>query len=156
MKGLCRFLRGDFAAARKQFEVYLESRRSLGNQDQIQIAIGNLSMVDIAEENAALARQHLRECLAINRKLENLYGIAHFLPMLAAAFRLEGDRVTAARLVGAVSALLDQTEAGLEPMQRQIYQQLISDLREEMGEEAFSTNRREGRLLSWQRAIELV
>ncbi len=134
----------------------MADQRSVGNQDRIQVGLGNLSMVDIAEENVGLAREHLRECLAINRDLENLYGIAQFLPMLAAAFRLEGDRITAARLVGAVSALLDQTEAGLEPMQSQIFQQLISQLRDEMGEDAFNASRREGRTLGWREAIELV
>ena len=156
IKGYGKLLRGDLTASRNYFESYLNSRRWGGTEDGLQIALGNLSMVDIAEGNTAQAREHLRECLAINRKLENLYGIAHFLPMLAATFRLEGDPVTAARLVGAVSALLDQTEAGLEPMQRKIYQQLISDLKDEMGEEPFSTSRREGRTLSWQEAIELV
>ena len=156
LRGLFRFLRGDMASARQHFEVFLADQRSVGNQDRIQVGLGNLSMVDIAEENAGLAREHLRECLAINRDLENLYGIAHFLPMLAAAFRLEGDRITAARLVGAVSALLDQTEVGLEPMQSQIFQQLISQLRDEMGEDAFNASRREGRTLGWREAIELV
>jgi hypothetical protein len=94
--------------------------------------------------------------MAINRESENLYGIAHDLPALAAAFRLEGDHATAARLVGADDALLERIEAGLEALERVTYERVVGALRTELGEEAFAAARRAGRALSWQDVTELA
>jgi hypothetical protein len=94
--------------------------------------------------------------MSINQKLRNLYGIAHDLPTLAAAFRLESDAVTAARLLGATDALLDDIEAALEAMERKNYEKVEGALIAEMGEEAFASARHEGRSITWEQVVEMA
>jgi non-specific serine/threonine protein kinase len=154
--GLGAYLEGRFEEARRRFAASLEVFRPLGDLNRIQVALGNLSLVDLAEGDASAAGAHLRECLSINRQLRNLYGISHFLPALAETFRLEGDAATAARVIGATDALLDRIGAALEALERSVYDQTVTALRAELGEEAFTSAQRDGRAMTWEDAITLA
>ena len=105
--GLSTYLQGDFVEARRHLERALTTHRARADLNRIQMSLGNLSLIDVAEGNAAAARTRLRECLSINRRLQNLYRVSHFLPALAETFRMEGDAwEDAIALVGAGSRRL--------------------------------------------------
>ena len=148
--GLDAFLRGDIAEARQRFQITLEMARTAAHLDRIQTALGNLSHLDVIEAAPAAARGRLRESLPINRQLGNLYGIAHQLPTLAETFRLEGDAPKAARLIGAADALLEETGAALEALERAVYERATEALRAEMGETTFESERRAGLAIPWE------
>jgi non-specific serine/threonine protein kinase len=150
------FLRGDMKAARGGFEAALASAVERGEREPEQVALGNLALVDVAEGNAGNARERLRRCIATNRELDNPYGIAHDMPAMAAAMRLDGDPVTAARILGAADQLLVDIDAKLEAMERDMYESVAEDLRKELGEEAYARARTEGAAIGWSEVVDAV
>jgi non-specific serine/threonine protein kinase len=152
--GLARFLLGDYEEARRRFELSLAQAEEEGHDDRIQTALGNIALVDVMQDRPADAKKRIRECMGINRKLTNLYGIAHDLPALAEATRLEGDAEDAARWIGACDALLERIDAKLEGLERNTYERARAAVREEIGDEAFEAARGEGRKLSWEEIVE--
>jgi non-specific serine/threonine protein kinase len=155
-RGMVAYLRGNLKEARQRFDKSLATFRELRDLDRIQVGQGNLALVDVAEGDGSAARERLRECMQINQNLQNLYGIAHDLPTLAAAFRLEGDSVMAARMLGAADALIESTDAALEGMEQKNYQEIEATLRNEIGDAAFASARQEGRAITWERVVELT
>ncbi len=154
--GLAALLADDLAGARPYLTAILERARSRDNHNDIQLALGNLALVEVGEGQAAAARELLRECWTMNREMKNLYAIAHDLPTLAEAMRLEGDAPTAAALIGAGDALLVQIKAKLEMAERIRRDRTVEALRVQMGEKAFETARLDGEGISWSDAIALV
>jgi non-specific serine/threonine protein kinase len=152
--GLASFLLGDFEEARHRFELGLVQAEKDESEDRVQTAIGNIALVDVMQGKPADARRRIRQCMEINRKLTNLYGISHDLPALAEASRQEGDAEGAARWIGACDALLEKIDAKLEGLERDTYQRVSAALRKELGDEAFDAAREEGRKLSWEEIVE--
>ncbi|MGH7725732.1 MAG: protein kinase domain-containing protein [Candidatus Eiseniibacteriota bacterium] len=154
--GLNCYLGGDMAAARRWFESALAIAVEIAHPGRTKVALGNLAVVDVRERKPDEARRHLRESMKLNEPLENLYGIAHDLPALAEAIRLEGDARSAAQLIGAADALLEKIEAKLEALEADVYDQTVAALRSELGEGAFAAARKEGRSIGWKDVIPMA
>jgi non-specific serine/threonine protein kinase len=152
--GLASFLTGDFEDARHRFELSRIQAERDGLTDRVQTSVGNIAMVDVMQGRPADAKRRIRECMQINRKVKNLYGISHDLPALAEATRQEGDLVGAARWLGACDALLEKIDAKLEALELDIYDRAGSAVRKAIGDEAFESARDEGRRLSWEDIVE--
>jgi len=152
--GLASYLVGDYDEARHRFELSLVQAEKDGIDNRVQTAIGNLALVDIMQSRPADAKRRIRQCMEINHKVANLYGISHDLPALAEATRQEGDPSGAARWIGACDALLEKIDAKLEGLEQDTYDRASAAAREALGDEAFEAVRAEGRQLSWENIVE--
>src|SRR5690242_17712509 len=93
-----------------------------------------------------MAWQQLRESLAANRQIDDLRGVAGCLAALASlALSLERPAL-AARLCGAVKAMLRQANApALNPGDRFLHERTQAAVRATIGESAYAASVGEGR-----------
>ncbi len=82
---------------------------------------------EMAWEQGDLARAAAfsRECVLLAHELHNAYTLAYGFGLLAALAALDGDRVRAGRLWGAVERLDDKGEARLDPESRARYERAV-------------------------------
>jgi predicted ATPase len=103
---------GDHGRAKILAERGLALCRETGDKHGTSIALGTLAGVAQAERNHERARDLFEEGLAVSVALGNEADIVHSLEGLASVAGAEGLLVRAARLWGAVEALLEKIERG--------------------------------------------
>ncbi len=104
----------------------------------------------------SLAAQRFDESLALNREADSAPGVALCLAGLASIVGALAQPRRAVQLVSAAHALMDSTNAFVEPSYRVALEQDISALRAQLGEEAFAAAWAQGQALSIEQAIALA
>jgi predicted ATPase/DNA-binding XRE family transcriptional regulator len=147
--------RGDYAQARKVLEESAAIRRLRGPSTQFMITLIDLGTVGLYLGDIALARNTLREAIPFQYKLDNMERVAQGLVLAASIAQLNGARVQAARLLGAVDAIRrDYCTHGV--FERELfaeYERRLPEVRGGMKAAAFDRAWAEGQQLSIKEAI---
>ncbi len=131
----------------------LALRRDLGDRRGIAVSLNNLASVAHDRGNYERAAALYRESLATRRDLGDRGGIAWCLEGLASVALAQGRYARAARLFCAAEALREFIGAPLPLADFTHYKRGLHTVREELGEEAFTSTCAEGRVMELEHAI---
>jgi len=95
----------------------------------------------------------LEESLMLFRELGSQWGIANALEELAKLAGVKGQRERAVRLLGAAESLREAIGAPMYLPERSDYEQIVTELRSALGDEAFAVAWEEGRTMTLEQAI---
>jgi class 3 adenylate cyclase/predicted ATPase len=163
--GVVAYLQHDYDKARAFFEESVAMFRELKEKPDIANSLNNLGLAAAKLGDPARAAEIFRESLTLCHELGDKLGVAENLAGLAGVAAsskdLSGLREAdltglkhAARLAGAVHALLDQINAVLGPADRADYERLLDELRAKLGEEAFKQEWEAGLAMSLEEAVQ--
>ena len=146
---------GDLDRAGQLYEEVLVLVRQQGEKWGMGIALFDLGLLRTVQHRYAQARALCAEGLVLYQEFGDRRGIAYCLGILAAVELAEGHALRAARLRGAMEALLESV--GL-PVQA-TYNEWIGDrsfatMKESLGDSEFEAALAEGRTMSLVRAIQ--
>jgi tetratricopeptide (TPR) repeat protein len=144
---------GDYERAKVLYEECLALFRELGNQWGVANVLNNLGVVVRAQGDYGRARVLLEESLTLFRGLGSQWGIVNALEELAKLAGVKGQRERAARLLGAAEALREVIGAPMYIPERSDYEQIVTELRSALGDEAFAVAWEEGRTMTLEQAI---
>jgi hypothetical protein len=100
------------------------------------------------------AARYFREALMFASELGSRVHSAFCMQGLAAVAAAQNDPRGAARLLGAAEVLMENAGILLVQADRELPQQVASDVRERLGEKAWTASRVEGRAMSVEQAEE--
>jgi non-specific serine/threonine protein kinase len=144
---------GDYEDARGFHEESLKIRRELGNKLGIAESLNNLNIVVIRQGDTMTSKILEREALKLNLELRDPVGLASSLGISGARAEAERDLVRSIRLRGSASALRDRYQAPLPPAEQESLEQVLSRLRETLGDQAFDKAWEEGYSMSQEDAV---
>jgi hypothetical protein len=149
----------DLVSARTWFEQSLAHNREIG--DPVQVVVNLLNLASIGNElgDPAIAEDHLRQALVLNRDLgesRNQRLLALLLEGMATALA-QSQPERAARLLGAADAQFEaigvlRTAAA----DQESYDRLLADLRAALGEERLASCQDEGRAMRTDQAVAVA
>ncbi|MFA0732356.1 MAG: hypothetical protein RJAPGHWK_002247 [Candidatus Fervidibacter sp.] len=144
---------GDYERAKVLYEECLALFRELGNQWGVANVLNNLGVVVRAQGDYGRARVLLEESLMLFRELGSQWGIANALEELAKLAGVKGQRERAVRLLGAAESSREAIGAPMYLPERLDYEQIMTELRSTLGDEAFAVAWEEGRTMTLEQAI---
>jgi len=147
---------GDLIEAREWMTQRLALVRATGNDFLISSEAANLAMVErqLGDLDAADALE--REALEIDARTGGKFVTPFAMSGLASIATERGDFERAATLVGAAEAIMEAQQMAWPPDERPHYEQLLADLPEAMGTDAFELARTRGREMRASEAIEFA
>jgi tetratricopeptide (TPR) repeat protein len=151
--GSVALMQGDYERAKVLFEESLAIRRVLFDQQGIAFTLNDLGNVALAQGDYERAEALYEESLAIFQELGSQWGIANALKKFAKLAGVKGQRERAARLLGAAEALREAIGAPMHLPERSDYEQIVTELRSALGDEAFAVAWEEGRAMTLEQAI---
>jgi tetratricopeptide (TPR) repeat protein len=116
----------------------LNLRRELGDKRGIAVSLNNIGAVVQDRGDNIRAKPFFVESLALFQDLGNNWYIAHCLQQLAAVMITEEHPQRAAHLCAAAQALREAINAPMWPSARAHYEQIVSTVREQLGQAAFA------------------
>jgi non-specific serine/threonine protein kinase len=146
----------DNVAARGFYEQAVALAREAGQIEGLSIGLIDLGAVAYGEGDLASSRAHYLEALPIFQRLGNTAYIAFSLDGLAAIAARGNEWERAARLAGAAEALREQVGFALPPVDREVRERYLADLRDALGEGTLVRLLAEGGALSLDRVIEMA
>ena len=146
----------DHLAARSFFEQTLRLMREGGDAGNAAHSRQRLAYLLQRGGEHARAAALLREALVLQRQVGSPQGIAACLDGLAVTARARGRGQDAARLCGAAAQLRESVRVAPGRFLREVKDQLVSSLRDGLGDDAFTAAYEEGRALSVDAAIDLA
>jgi hypothetical protein len=147
---------GEYAAARTLFEESLAIKQALGDKRGMAGSLNNLGLVALEQRDYSTARTLLVEGLAIRREVGDKWGIAASLAGLAGLAQVHVQLHRAARLLGAVTALLETIGGRLDVSDRIIYERTLDMVRTALGEDSFAAAWVEGRAMALEQAVDFA
>jgi predicted ATPase/class 3 adenylate cyclase len=148
--------RKEHAASANSYREYLAICQELEDKRGIAMALGNLGIIALEETELAEARERLTQSLTIFRTLGDRQLIAYVLSVLARAFWAEGQGVLAAQVQGAVTALVHELKAPLQPDEQKKFDQTASTLQATLGDQKYREAFEAGQRLTLEEAITLA
>jgi predicted ATPase/class 3 adenylate cyclase len=146
--------RGDYAQARARYEEGLELFREVGDERKIMEELVALGVVASREgrrdEAEALLRDGLEYAGALVDKELAIWCIAEVVALAVAA----GEAERAARLLGAIETLREETGHAAQPHERRAEQQTRSALASELGEDHFADALLAGHEMTFEETVE--
>jgi predicted ATPase/DNA-binding SARP family transcriptional activator len=144
---------GDAARARQLFVESAGLYKDLQVVNQSAYPLRRLAYYALADGNAAQAAAQCLESLQINCQIKDPIGIAASVGGLAAVALEQRNKIRAARLFGAVEAILSGIVAPLLPADRLEYERNVTALRAQLGEADFAAAWDAGRAMTIEQAI---
>jgi predicted ATPase/DNA-binding CsgD family transcriptional regulator len=130
-------LRGDYDGARECLEEAERLFEQSGNTNYLAYVRRRLGQVALHRGDLERATALCKESLRLNLEVSSRRGIAASLATLASVARARGQSLIAARIYGAVSALLDELGERLTPVDEAELESNRAETRAELGAEAF-------------------
>ena len=159
--GALAYTQGDYGSAQAFYEESLTLQREIGNLWGIANSLNSLGNVSSAQGDYSAARALYEESLTLQREIGNRWGIANSLGAFArlAAKNRSSEQAAvsseqAAVLWGAAEALREQIGVPYPPNHRETYVQEVAQVREALGEEAFSAAWASGGAMTLEEAME--
>jgi non-specific serine/threonine protein kinase len=146
----------DWAAARRCLEEAAALCRKEGVEQTLSIVLCNLGAVLLEGADLDAARACYDEALATAHALGSKEFISLAVDGLGAVAAGRGEPERAARLAGAAEALLDETGAKLEPLDRDFRDRYRAAARERLGEARFEALLAEGRSMSLETSMRVA
>jgi tetratricopeptide (TPR) repeat protein len=144
---------GDYEQARARYEEYLALCRELNIKMGKAYALHNLGLLALHRGDLEWARACFDESMALCHALGHKSGIAYCLAGLAGVISAVGQPEQAARLFGAVEALLESTGTHLVPTDRAEYDRNVAMARSQLEDTVFTAAWVEGRSLPLDEVI---
>ncbi len=154
--GLVAYREDNLALARAQFEESLAIRRNISDRWGITDALVGLGLVDYREGNYSVAQAHFEEGLVLAARFNLKLQVARLQEGLVVLAVAQGQPERAARLGGAVDALREVMEAVMSPHDQSDYTAVLDEVRNKLGEQAFTLAWKEGRAWSMDETIRQV
>jgi predicted ATPase/class 3 adenylate cyclase/Tfp pilus assembly protein PilF len=151
--GMVALCQGDYARARPLVEEALVLIREQGNERYTAIVLNNLGIVALGQHDLVHASTCCAESLRLLRDLDNTYDIKDCLVGLACVAGEQGQPARAARLCGAVEALLEGIGTVLERVERDTHDRAIAAARAQLDEATVAALWAEGRAMPLEQAI---
>jgi non-specific serine/threonine protein kinase len=144
---------GEVARARALFEASAEPLREVSDDDQLAYTLRRLGQVATHQGRVADAMALIQESLTFNLIVGDRRGIAACLAALAQVLLSRGDTVSAVRLLGAVSGLLDDSRTRLHPFDDDQYQATLATARRQLDAATFDAAWATGAALTLDQAV---
>jgi predicted ATPase/class 3 adenylate cyclase len=144
---------GDYAQARVDYEESLELFREVGDERKIVEDLVSLGIVASREGRRDEAEALLREGLEYAEAMVDKELAIWCLGELAALAVVAGEAERAARLLGAVETLREETGHAAQPDERRAQEQARSALASELGEEHFAAALLIGREMTFEQTV---
>ena len=147
------YLLGEYTHMATLVEINLEKARKKGN-DQVTLYYLRLSGI-VARVHGAInqAKSYFQENLLIAQNYGDLVGVCLGVSGLAGVALDSGQPELAARLLGAVEALLETLAVTLQGIDSNVFQRDSQAAREQLGDATFAEAWGSGRLLTLEQAI---
>jgi non-specific serine/threonine protein kinase len=145
---------GDIDRAGQMHERALGLVRAHGDLWAIGIITFDLALLRVVQRRHAEARALCAEAIVIGRQFGDRRAIAWSIGALAGADAAEGHLVRAARLRGAMEALLDSIASAVQPSFNELIGDRFDAVRRDLGMAAYEQALAEGRAMSLPHAIE--
>jgi predicted ATPase/class 3 adenylate cyclase len=144
---------GEYAQARALFEESLELFREAGDERKVVESLGGLGIVASREGRRDEAEALLRENLEYAQAMVDKELAIWCLGELAALAVSGGDPERAARLVGAIETLREETGHAAQPEERRVDEQTRTTTASQLGEEHFTTAVHVGRQMTFEQTV---
>lgn len=144
------------AAAAVNYDEALQIFRRLCDQAGVASVLDVSGVLALRQGELAAARQRLTECLRINRAIGNRRWTARSLETFAVLAIAEGDAKRAARLYGAAAVIRETIGAPLPPEELAEHKEHLTEIRRQLGDQAFAAALAEGRALTTEQAVVLA
>ena len=144
---------GELNVARSSYGEALALARELGSTEGLSIGLNHLALL-LLDTDPGQARAMFSESLGIARSAHDMDLAWYALQGLAAAEAAGGDAGTAAVLLGAIEASLEQIGYALDDDERARIEQATARGREALGESAFAEAFARGRELTLDEAVD--
>jgi non-specific serine/threonine protein kinase len=154
--GLIATIAGDYPRARPLLEESILLSRGLGNKRALCQTLTILGHVTSEQGNLTEARGLLTECLILCQELGAKGLLPNALEVLAGLLVSEGNAVHAAQLLGYAQQLREALSAPREPSLSSFYERQVARVRSVLDEAAYRAAFEEGRVMTWEQAIELA
>ncbi len=146
--------RGEYTRAGNLLQESLTLNQRVGEKWGFAIVLGNLGWVALRQRDFTGTRKLLGQSLAVRMETGDQGGIAWCLEKLAEASSLQSRFRPAAIIFGAAAALRDPLGSVIDVVDRPNYERMISDLRTELGEDAFAAAWAEGKSMQLELVID--
>jgi predicted ATPase/DNA-binding CsgD family transcriptional regulator/tetratricopeptide (TPR) repeat protein/transcriptional regulator with XRE-family HTH domain len=144
---------GKFSQAMRYFKESERIWRRLGRKAILNVALQEMGAIALRQGDIPSAALHFTESLALNQDIMRTRSIAQNLVGLAAVACVMQEYVPAVRLLGSVAALLDKSHQVMEWMERQVYDQSITETRGQLAAMIFDSAWTAGQTLPLEEAI---
>jgi serine/threonine protein kinase/tetratricopeptide (TPR) repeat protein len=155
------FTQGDYQKARLLFEQNLNERREINDRWGVASSLSSLGDVALAEDELAAAWEYYQQSLAMLRSIGDKQKIAYGLAGMAslvyrASEQIERHLLTAARLAGAVDALVAAHNLVMESHLQARFQTTVDALKGQLAGTVYQSAWMEGQIMTPESAIEYV
>ncbi len=147
---------GDVARAETLFSDSLDLFQELGDKSGIANATANLGRLVLGRGDMVRARQLFNESLAISQELGYKEGVANALEGFAHVVALEGRPIPAARLIGVVDRMYEQSGIRLAANERAKYDRTVAAIRGCIDAATYEAAWAEGQAQDVDRAVSSV
>jgi predicted ATPase len=147
---------GEYDQARTYYEQSEALLREMGDKGELARLVHNLGYVALHKGDLNQARTLFRESLAMFLKLSNQRGIAECLAAMAGLWAEEGKFEASARMLGAASALLDQTGGSWWPADRVEYERNLQKINDGLARDVFDATWKAGQGMTLDEATALA
>ena len=144
---------GDNATARTRVEESLAVYREMEHREGIAESLSLLARVEASRGDHAFARALYEESLAMAKEIGDKELIASGLEGLASMVAVQGESAWAARLWGTAEAMREAIGAPLQPIERAGYDHAVAAVRDQLGEEVFTSAWAEGRTMTPEQVL---
>jgi predicted ATPase len=145
--------RGANRQAAEQYTESLALFRTIGDQHGIAWALHNLGQIALSDGDTYAAAARFRESLILSSDLGAKAGVAYALAGLAGVAAARGDALPAARLLGAVEALLEAIQGRMSAADRATYAHTVAVVHAALERDIVEHAWRQGRSHSIEQAI---
>jgi predicted ATPase/class 3 adenylate cyclase len=146
----------DYAQAELLYIESLELFRGMADKSNSVNPLANLGWMTLAQDQYQRSRQYFIESLSASQDLGYQEGIANALQGLAHLAAIDGQRIQAARLIGVVDRLYQQSDIRLSPLDDARYSKTIAAIQARVDEAAYATAWAEGQTLAVEQIIDAI
>jgi non-specific serine/threonine protein kinase len=154
--GMVNMYLGDLDRSRELHEESLRIEQELGNKVSTISPLINLASLATKAGEYDSAAPHLIEALELVREMGEKRHGAYALEAAAELAEARGESARSARLCGAAQVLRTEIGAPLTSPDQEIYDAVVSRVKDALGEESAATGWAEGRTMSYEEAADEV
>ncbi len=146
----------DYAQAELLYIESLGLFREIGDKSNSVNPLANLGWMTLALGHYQRARQYFTESLSASQDLGYQEGIANALQGVAHLAAIDGQRIQAARLIGVVDRIYQQSDIRLSPLDAGRYDRTIEAIQARVDEAAYATAWAEGQTLAVEQVVDMI
>ena len=150
------FQEGDNCIAKGYYMECAQIRKEMGHRSGQAWTLYRLGQIVLQEGDAAEAKPLFDEMLSIYVELKSVERQGLFPLGMAGVAAQTGHDGRAAKLFGAAEASAERTKNEMDPLSHQVFDLMVANLRERLGEADFKRLWDEGRKLTLEQAIQLA